>query len=101
MLYSYPPNTSEKYVEKKPQNRAQYGQECNERKGSIPFLNFSKIGLSNPLFSLFRIPSPEKHKCQGHSKKENENKGREKVENKMLEIPQFKKVQVSSSGTNA
>jgi len=100
MLYFYPQNTSEKYIEEKPQNSAQDGQECYERKGRIFFFNFSKIGLCNPLYSLFRIPSPEKHKCQGGSKKENENKGREKVEHEMLDISQFKKVQVGSSREN-
>jgi hypothetical protein len=101
MLYFYPPNTREKYVKEEPQDCAQYGQKCNERKWRIPFLEFSNIGLYNPLFSFLRIPSPEKHKCQGRSKKENENKAREKVENKMLEIPQFKKMQNRSSRGNA
>jgi len=100
MLYFYPQNTCEKYVEEKPQNSTQYGQKCNERKGGIPFLDFAKIGLCNPLFSFLRIPSPEKHKCQGRSKNKSEGKGREKVENKMLEIPQFKKMQNRSSGRN-
>jgi len=101
MLYFYPQDTSEKYIEEKPQNSAQYGQKCYERKGRIPLLNFSEIGFCNSLFALFRIPSPDKHKCQGRGKKENENKGREKVEHEMLEISQFKKMQVGSSRTNA
>jgi hypothetical protein len=100
MLNFYPQNTREKYVEKKPQNSAQYGQECYEGKWRIPFLDFANIGFCNPLLSLFRIPSPEKHKCQGRSKKKDENKGREKVEDEMMKISQFKEMQVSSSETN-
>jgi len=99
MLYLYPKNTCEKNVEEKPQNSAYYGQEGNQGKGGIPFLNLAKIDLCNLLFSLIRTLSPKIHKCQGPSKKKNEGEGREQVENKMSKIPQFKEMQNRSSGT--
>jgi hypothetical protein len=101
MLYFYPQYTSKKYVKKEPQNRSQYSEECYKGKRCIPLLYFSQVGFDHPLFSLFRILPVKDGKGESRTKEKDENKGREKKEHEMLEISQFKKVQVGSSRENA